>query len=127
MRKVIFETIKMSLIYCGNNKKSPQLKKTRGKPRVEIGTPYECFRKGVAIGYDQPVDASFRGKYEPIDTRRFYCGKGDLPEGYHDYGTLCQCFTKGVDVGKLVKSKKKKSVKKKKRSPKEPRPFHKRP
>jgi len=102
----------MAMIYCGNNKKSPQLKKTRGKPRVEIGTRYECFQKGFGIGYNQPA---FIGEYEPIDTRRYYCGKGELPEGYHDYGTLFQCFAKGVGVGNLVKSKKAKSVKKRSR------------
>lgn len=85
-------------MYCGNNRLH-----TTGKT---IGTRYECLQRGIRYGKSLPVDPAYAGEYNPIDMRKFYCGKSDtLPEGYHDFGSNAMCFSKGIGVGKSIRAK----------------------
>ena len=98
----------MAEIYCGNNHNSLELK--RGKV---IGTRYKCFQKGIGVGkYVLPLDPEYAGDYDPIDTRKIYCGnKSRLPPEYHIMGNNGICFRKGVGVGRSLKAKSKKKSK----------------
>jgi hypothetical protein len=88
-------------MYCGNNKFAPGLM----DGTVRLGNRYDCFRRGVGIGLNLPVDPSFRRQYEPIDKERVYCGKKTRrPQGYTRTGNLPQCQAKGVGVGKRLKA-----------------------
>ena len=92
----------MSRISCSNN-----------KYRGVKGTRYDCFRKGVGIGLNQPVDKSYRNKYSPIDKRKVYCGKARrLPQKYDIMGNLPMCLQKGVGVGKTMKARRRSGAKK---------------
>jgi len=103
-------------IYCGNNQLEPALQ--NGIKR--LGTRYECLKQGYGRGFYEPVDAKFLSPYQPIDVRKFYCGnENDLPDGYHDFGTLHSCSTTGYGAGKRVKAQislKKRSKRSSKRS-----------
>lgn len=82
-------------MYCGNNRLDERV--TSG--RAVIGTRYDCFRRGVGTGLHQPPYDD--GPYDPIYQEKIYCGKSDqLPQGYDRFGSLSQCFQKGVGVGK---------------------------
>jgi len=85
-------------VYCGSNQLNSQLIGQGGNKT--IGTRNECLRKGIGVGLHMPLDLSYNGPYQPIDQRRFYCGDGNLPIGYDSNGTLQQCFTTGVGVGR---------------------------
>jgi hypothetical protein len=64
------------------------------------------MRKGVGIGLNMPVDKKYGKEYAPIDSRKIYCGnKKKLPRGYAYLGNGTMCMQKGVGVGKLIKSK----------------------
>ena len=90
-------------IYCGNNQLEPALQ--NGIKR--LGTRYECLKQGYGRGFYEPVDPKFLSPYQPIDVRKFYCGnENDLPDGYHDFGTLHSCSTTGYGAGKRVKAQK---------------------
>ena len=84
----------MANIYCGNNALFTGL--VNGTH--QIGTRYQCLRKGIGIGsnldpYEEP--------YEPIDDTRIYCGKQNiLPNGYDRLGTPPECLRRGIGVGK---------------------------
>lgn len=88
----------MPRIYCGNNHNHPKL--TSGTH--VIGTNYQCLRKGIGLGYNQPYDAKYETHYIPIDQRRFYCGvSGDIvPPHYFANGSPSKCLQKGVGIGK---------------------------
>jgi len=106
-------TIKMT--YCGNNLLHPQLL----DGTKQIGTRYDCMRKGYGKGYHSPIDPLYNQPYSPIDGRKFYCGKKNiLPEEYHDFGTLHICFLKGFGAGKKKKSDENKPKPKKPKKPK---------
>ncbi len=83
-------------IYCGNN----SLHKSLSNGFV-VGTRYECFRKGVGVGLNMPLDEDYNQPYEKIDKTRIYCGGKELPVGYDRFGTTGECLRKGVGVGKL--------------------------
>ncbi len=86
----------MSEISCSNNRLSLSKK----------GTRHACFRKGIGVGINQPIESSYRDKYEPLDKRKIYCGKSaKLPSGYSIMGNLPMCLQKGVGVGKTIKAK----------------------
>ena len=92
----------MSRISCSNNKYIGNK-----------GTRYDCFRKGVGIGLNQPLDKSYRNRYSPRDKRKLYCGKARrLPQKYDIMGNLPMCLQKGVGVGKTMKARRRSSVKK---------------
>jgi len=101
----------MTNIYCGNNMNSPELGRRRrnGKGGKVIGTKYGCFKKGIGVGlYVLPLDPEYSGDYQPIDTRKIYCGtKERLPNGYQIMGNNGLCFRKGVGVGRNLKAKRK--------------------
>lgn len=84
--------------YCGSNRLNPQLIGNGGNKT--IGTRNDCLRKGIGVGLHMPVDLNYNNPYQPIDNRRFYCGNGNLPNGYDANGTLQQCFATGVGVGR---------------------------
>lgn len=88
----------MTELYCGNNRKDPRL--VNGG--AVIGTPYQCFRKGVGLGLSLPLSTT---EYEPIDNVRIWCGNGTRPDGYDQDGDRTRCLMKGVGVGKGIKSK----------------------
>ena len=99
-----------SPIYCGNNELDPRLKNGRSR----VGTRYECLKKGYGRGFHEPVSKAFSRPYSPIDERRFYCGEeSDLPDDYHDFGTLHGCFMTGYGAGKKSKAVKEKKLKRK--------------
>lgn len=85
--------------YCGNNNSNPRLIHNGGDHI--IGSRHQCLKKGIGLGIHMPIDPSYNGPYNPIDQRKFYCGDNAmLPPGYDAFGTLQQCFTKGVGVGR---------------------------
>ena len=95
-------------MYCGNNRRSPELRTKRR------GTRYECFRKGVGVGLSLPYDPDYGNGYAPIDNLSLYCGKSRrLPAGYDAMGTNPICLQKGVAIGKVQKAKKEKAKKRK--------------
>jgi hypothetical protein len=88
-------------IYCGNNALHPDLV----SGRAVIGTKHRCLKKGFGAGYYSPVDLSFLNDYQPIDTRKVYCGnRENVPEGYDRHGNLPSCFQKGFASGKRKKA-----------------------
>lgn len=85
-------------VYCGNNRRYHGI--VNGTHVV--GTRYKCLRRGVGIGMNLDDNEPDTG-YEPIDTRRVYCGdRNQLPNGYDMFGSLSQCLQKGVGVGKRI-------------------------
>ena len=56
--------------YCGNNSRDAGLR----DGTKTLGTRYSCLQKGIGLGKNQPYDPSYMD-YEPIDTRKIYCGK----------------------------------------------------
>lgn len=91
----------MNGIYCGNNAKSVDIL----SGNKIIGTRYNCMRKGIGKGLNLPVDNNYLGGYEPIDTRKIYCGNAEnLPDGYDLMGSLPQCLQKGIGIGKKQKA-----------------------
>jgi hypothetical protein len=87
--------------YCGNNRNHISL--TSGT-HVQ-GTNHQCLRKGIGVGYHLPYDAAFdpaiSPPYDPIDTRRYYCGNANaVPAGYFAMGSASKCMQIGVGVGK---------------------------
>jgi hypothetical protein len=88
------------MTYCGNNRIG----------HVNLGTRYECFKRGVGIGLHLPYDPSYALGYVPIDTRKIYCGIAlRLPRHYHIMGNSTMCLQKGVGVGKSIKARRRRS------------------
>ena len=86
-------------IYCGNNALDPSLVNGQNI----IGTRYPCMQKGIGRGIHMPVDPNY-GNYQPINNQKVYCGNANnLPGGYVSYGTLPQCLTRGVGIGKKIR------------------------
>uniref|UniRef100_A0A6C0LVC1 Uncharacterized protein n=1 Tax=viral metagenome TaxID=1070528 RepID=A0A6C0LVC1_9ZZZZ len=86
-------------IYCGNNALDPSL----ANGQNIVGTRYGCMKKGIGRGMHMPVDPNY-GNYQPINNQKVYCGNGNnVPGGYVSHGTLPQCLTKGVGVGKRIR------------------------
>lgn len=86
-------------IYCGNNLNDPKLKSRTHN----IGTNYQCLRKGIGVGINLPYDPAYSRPYRPIDNRKFYCGKSRrLPSrsGYFAIGSPSKCLQKGIGIGK---------------------------
>lgn len=86
-------------IYCGNNLNDPKLTYRTHN----IGTNYQCLRKGIQVGINLPYDPAYSRPYRPIDNRKFYCGKSRrLPRGseYFAIGSPSKCLQKGVAIGK---------------------------
>ena len=87
-----------SNVYCGNNSSA-----RNGKP---IGTKSRCLRVGIGKGLHLPCTNSYRGPYNPIDGRRFYCGdQANLPAGYDVMGSNSMCLSKGIGIGKAARSR----------------------
>ena len=83
--------------YCGNNALFPDLL----NGNKQLGTRYQCFKKGLGKGLNLPVDPNYNGPYNPIDPTRVYCGNQNvLPAGYDRIGNLSECLRKGIGVGK---------------------------
>ena len=89
-------------IYCGNNRNDPKL--IHGG--YTIGTNYDCLRKGIGLGRGMPYDPRYSNEYNPIDKRKFYCGKSKvLPKkGYFANGSPSICLRKGVGIGKAQRA-----------------------
>lgn len=84
-------------MYCGNN----ALHEGLINGQQVLGTRHKCLRKGIGTGLHLPVDLSYNGPYQPIDTTRSYCGdKPNLPNDYDRFGMLSECLQKGVGIGK---------------------------
>jgi hypothetical protein len=94
----------MNRIYCGNNAKSVDIL----SGNKIIGTRYTCMKKGIGKGLNLPFDNNYVGDYEPIDTRKIYCGDAEnLPDDYDLMGSLSQCLQKGIGIGKKQKAEQK--------------------
>jgi hypothetical protein len=88
-------------MYCGNNANNRKV--LRGE--LVIGDRYSCMRKGVGQGLHMPYDDSYMDDYVPITPGKAYCGnRNNLPAGYDRFGTLHECFVKGVGVGRRQKA-----------------------
>lgn len=99
-------------MYCGNNGNDPDIR----SGRKQIGNRYSCFKQGIGIGLNLPVDPSFMYEYIPIDSRKMYCGKSNiLPVGYDILGNNSMCLQKGVGVGKGIKADKERKIVRSKR------------
>ena len=92
----------MSKIYCGNKENFTGLL----SGTHILGTNYQCLRKGIGIGKNQPYDSSYNSPYEPVDDRKYYCGNShDIPDGtYFAMGSPSKCLSIGVGVGKSIKA-----------------------
>ena len=91
-------------MYCGNNKNHSSLLNGEAK----IGDRYSCLRKGIGMGLSLPKDPEYDNNYEPIDTRKIYCGKKKrLPKGYSSMGSNSQCLQKGIGIGKKKRNEQK--------------------
>ena len=95
--------------YCGNNK----LYKGLTSGTHTIGTRRQCLRKGIGVSMNQDIkvdesNALWYDEYDPIDTRKIYCGdKKYLPEGYDYMGNTVLCLEKGKKIGYILNLKKK--------------------
>jgi hypothetical protein len=88
-------------IYCGNNQNHPYL--INGQRT--LGTARQCLNKGISVGFNMPYDENYVNDYVPIDPTKTYCGDSqNLPNGYDDFGSLKECYTKGVGIGKARKA-----------------------
>ena len=90
-------------IYCGNNMNDSRI--VNGTHM--LGSNYQCFRKGVGVGLHLPYDSMYNQPYNPVDDRKFYCGKSDiLPEGgrYFAMGSPSKCLQNGVGIGKIQRA-----------------------
>lgn len=88
-----------NLLYCGNNRRHPNSR--------NLGTRYECLRKGIGAGcYIIPIDRRLDDyEYEAIDGVRLYCGmSGELPAGYTRFGNSAECFRIGAGIGMKKRS-----------------------
>jgi hypothetical protein len=89
--------------YCGNNNNYIGL--LRGTHR--LGTNYECLRKGIGAGSRLPYDQDYSLNYNPVDTRKFYCGNGaEVPAEYFAVGSPSKCLALGIGIGKSQKARK---------------------
>lgn len=89
----------MQPIYCGNNLADLRLR----NGEYTLGTRYNCLKKGIGRGLRLPIDPSYSGEYEKIDTRKIYCGNNEnLPADYDYMGNLPQCLQIGVGIGKRI-------------------------
>jgi hypothetical protein len=87
------------MLYCGNNRNHPKLL------NGVLGTRYSCLKSGIGVGRNLGFDSSYLNDYDPIDNRKAYCGNNqELPEDYNHFGSLMECYRKGVGVGKKQKS-----------------------
>ena len=102
---------KTSHIWCGNNILSPKLRRNGGN--MEIGSPSQCFRKGVGAGFYQEIDPAHLGQFladnsgpynRYIEQPLFY-GDGPVPAG-KIRATLSQCRSRGFGVGAVRRAKK---------------------
>lgn len=84
-------------MYCGNNK----LFKGLVDGTHEVGSNYNCLRRGIGVGLNKPIGDTFTSEYEPIDSRKYYCGKKDnLPDdSYDSHGSPSKCLRIGVGIG----------------------------
>lgn len=90
-------------IYCGNNLNDPKLV-TRTH---NIGTNYQCLRKGIGVGRNLPYDENYAGDRVPIDPRTFYCGNAAVPPaegGYFAVGWPAKCLQTGIGIGKAQRA-----------------------
>jgi len=89
-------------VYCGNNRLDLEVQ----TGRQVLGTRHKCLKKGFGTGYYVVApNRSLMLPYEPLVNDRFYCGnKNELPNGYTRFGTLSQCFSKGVGAGMRKKA-----------------------
>ena len=102
---------KTSHIWCGNNILSPKLRRNGGN--MEIGSPSQCFRKGVGVGFYQEIDpahlgqflADNSGPYKRYIEQPLFYGDGPVPAG-KIRATLSQCRSRGFGVGAVRRAKK---------------------
>ena len=102
---------KTSHIWCGNNILSPKLRRNGGN--MEIGSPSQCFRKGVGAGFYQEIDpahlgqflADNSGPYKRYIEQPLFYGDGPVPAG-KIRATLSQCRSRGFGVGAVRRAKK---------------------
>jgi len=89
-------------VYCGNNRLDLEVQ----SGRQVLGTRHKCLKKGFGTGYYVVApNRSLILPYEPLVNDKFYCGnRNALPNGYTRFGTLSQCFSKGVGAGMRKKA-----------------------
>ena len=98
-------------IYCGNNRLHPSVTgQEDGETTHQLGTPSKCMEKGFYHGSRQPIDPSYAGRYEPLYTRRIWCGENQLTDeeltnrNLDMNGSLVECYRKGFGGGKSRKA-----------------------
>ena len=80
---------------------------------MEIGSPSQCFRKGVGAGFYQEIDpahlgqflADNSGPYKRYIEQPLFYGDGPVPAG-KIRATLSQCRSRGFGVGAVRRAKK---------------------
>jgi hypothetical protein len=88
-------------MYCGGNR----LHRPLLNGEVELGTRYQCMKKGISKGLNLPYDNNYLNDYEPLYPLKLWCGKSDqLPENYDKIGTPPECLRYGIGIGKRKKA-----------------------
>ena len=98
-------------IWCGNNILDPRLSRNGG--HLRIGSPSECFRRGVGGGLHRTVEhdkmqqflTTWTSPYKKHIEQPMHYGDGPVPEG-KIRATLGQCLSRGFAVGSIQKAKK---------------------
>jgi hypothetical protein len=86
-------------LYCGNNARDEGL---RDGSKI-LGTRYQCLKKGIGRGLNEPIFA-YSDEYEPIEDIKVFCGNGNtLPQNKDRFGTRDECLRKGFAVGQKQK------------------------
>lgn len=89
--------------YCGNNNNYNGLLRATHR----LGSNYECLRKGIGAGSRLPYDQEYSENYDPVDTRKFYCGNSpEVPPEYFAVGSPSKCLAVGIGIGKSQKARK---------------------
>jgi len=89
-------------MYCGNNLANRDL--VMGIK--QLGTRYECLKKGIGVGMHLPADPTYLNAYVPHDQTKIYCGNNAVCPATHDVlGTPSLCLRKGVGIGKAIKAR----------------------
>ena len=96
------------MVYCGNNTYDPSLKTKGG--RDVFGTRSQCYRKGYARGYNQPVKdiprfvQKWAGRYKAYISQKLWHNDEPVPQGYQ-LATLAQTMQRGYALGSIALAK----------------------
>lgn len=88
-------------MYCGTN----ALDRDVINGTKQLGTRYQCLKRGIGQGLSMEPDDKYLGDYQPLDDTKKYCGNLNLlPVGYDRFGTIHECHTTGIGAGRKLKA-----------------------